>query len=422
MYLARFADQDTHLLTAAFKWPKPEGPLMTPGWTHALLRQTKHDFALRIEASSSGCNLLLLLNTPAAAETDLRGLCDQLQKTDAPPGVIVPSTAQEFDEVTAGMPLPQLRVTHHGYHHGGRALACDFRLYTMFADYRDAAPTFYQVHLRPHLPDRETERRVRKYMAWLDIERPFSEPVRAMQRMLTGRLLQRGFLAGEYLASQDREDLKNWQDRLRTHFDQTTGKIGFPQAPVETGDFTDLLTIGCYPARGEDVTFELPELAATVFGEAEAALLLSSDLGLGRKEPVAPRRHTDVFISYASSDYAHAAAACRALEENGLACWMAPRDIDRDILPYPEAIQRGISEARAVVVFLSDAANLSVHIPRELDLALERKLAIVPVRLSDIAPIGQLNYLLRTCQWLNAYDRDFHAATEELTGRLRRLF
>ena len=104
-----------------------------------------------------------------------------------------------------------------------------------------------------------------------------------------------------------------------------------------------------------------------------------------------------------------------------MVCWIAPRDIDRDILPYPEAIVRALAHARAVVVLLSDTANLSVHIPRELDLALERKLSIVPVRLQEVVPEGQLNYLLRTCQWLNAYGRDFRGAIDELVTRLRRL-
>lgn len=34
-----------------------------------------------------------------------------------------------------------------------------------------------------------------------------------------------------------------------------------------------------------------------------------------------------VFISYASQDAAVAKAACRALEQAGVACWIAPRDV-----------------------------------------------------------------------------------------------
>lgn len=424
MYLARFAYQDIQFVSAAFRWPQPDGAVLTREWTRALLAQKTFDLALRIEVGTSGCSNLLLVNTHTATERELWDFSGKLLQTHAPSGVVIPSTAQEFDALTGGLPSTQIRVNHSGYHHYGKPLACDFRLYTMLARHDDAASTIYQVHLRPHLPNAEIERRVRKYMAWLDIEKPFNTPVRAMQRMLTLRLCQRGFLASEYLATQDSDGLEQWRKRIRTHFEQTIGRIGFPEAPIETGDFTDFLTIGYHPTRVDDTEPDIPRLGATVFSDEETAFLLSSNGAFGRKTEVthgATGIRPDVFISYASSDYAHAAATCCKLEESGIVCWIAPRDINRDILPYPEAIQRGISEARAVVVFLSDAANLSVHIPRELDLALERKLAIIPVRLADIAPAGQLNYLLRTCQRLDACGRDFNATMEELIGRLRML-
>lgn len=35
-----------------------------------------------------------------------------------------------------------------------------------------------------------------------------------------------------------------------------------------------------------------------------------------------------VFISYASVDRAAAEAACQSLENNGIRCWVAPRNLD----------------------------------------------------------------------------------------------
>ena len=424
MYLARFAYENIHLLTAAFTWHQEKGPLLPNGWVNALMRQTKFDFALRVETTEGGRKLLLLVNAEASAETDLHDFCSDLLAGGAPPGIGVPSNAEEFDISTGGIPSPQMRVNYQGYHHGGHALACDFRLHPMLAGHCSSVPAFYQIHLRPHRPDKETERRVLKHLAWLDIEQPFSDPVRAMQRMLVGRLCHRGFLACEYLTTPREDDLEAWRDRIGTFFDQTSGKIGFPQAPLETGDFSDFLTVGCHPARFCDGDAELPEWAASVFDDKEVSFLLSSDMcqtpRRGASNDMA-RAHPDVFISYASSDYPSATAVCRSLEESGVVCWIAPRDIDRGILPYTEAIQLGISHVQAVVVVLSNAANLSVHIPREIDLALERKLSILPVRLSDVTPAGQLNYLLRTCQWLNVYGREFPAAMEELVARLRGL-
>jgi hypothetical protein len=36
-----------------------------------------------------------------------------------------------------------------------------------------------------------------------------------------------------------------------------------------------------------------------------------------------------------------------------------------------------------------------------------------------VTPAGQLDYLLRTCQWLNAFDREAAAVADELLVRLR---
>ena len=422
MYLASFACENSHFVAAAFRWPRLDGSVLTREWTDALLGQKICDIALRVEAGTEGGNDLLLLSTGDEKETQLRGLAERLLKTQAPPDAAVASTAQEFDAFTGGLPPRQIGVDYRGYHHGGQPLACDFRLHAALASRDGAPPATYQLHLRVHVPNAEIERQVRKYVAWLDVEQPFSTPVRAMQRMLSQRLLQRGFLAGEYLATARDVDLEQWQERIRAHFDETTGRIGFPDAPIEVGDFNDLLVTGCHPMRFDEAAADVSVLGAAVFGEEETALLVSRAGGIGR-QPRASHAGASaspmVFISYASSDYAHAAATCQSLEDSGIVCWIAPRDIDRGALPYTEAIQHGIADARAVVVLLSDAANLSVHIPRELDLALERRLAIIPVRLKTVAPAGQLNYLLRTCQWLETSGRDFSAAMAELTERLR---
>jgi TIR domain len=41
----------------------------------------------------------------------------------------------------------------------------------------------------------------------------------------------------------------------------------------------------------------------------------------------APAGTHDVFISYASANSAVAAAACAAMEQTGMTCWIAPRDV-----------------------------------------------------------------------------------------------
>jgi len=51
----------------------------------------------------------------------------------------------------------------------------------------------------------------------------------------------------------------------------------------------------------------------------------------------------DAFISYASQDGATARAQCDLLEDSGIACWMAPRDVqpgrdfDEEIVVAPSS-------------------------------------------------------------------------------------
>lgn len=52
----------------------------------------------------------------------------------------------------------------------------------------------------------------------------------------------------------------------------------------------------------------------------------------------------DVFISYSSIDRDSADAVCSILEENGISCWMAPRNITPD-WPYAEALIDGIKSS-----------------------------------------------------------------------------
>lgn len=422
MYLARFSGLGADFVTAALKWPVTTDASLPSAWSKQLLGQTDLDLALRVVVEKGASSALLLLSCDAGSSQALRDRCDNLIRAQAPAGLSVAGVSDEFDRLAGEVPPWQIRVSHDGYQHARHALACDFRLYPMVTRRTNGPQPIYQIHLKAHRPDAEVERRVRKYISWLDIERPFTEPVRSMQRILAQRLLQRGSLACEHLAFEDRDSLDLWLKRVDDDFRETTGRIGFPEPPIEVGDFTDWLTTGRHPARNLASSPSVPIEAANLFGENECAFLLSTKFATGPESDASPHARTtgpDVFISYASGDFASAASACSQLEQNGVVCWIAPRDINRDILPYPEAISRALARARAVVVLVSDTASLSVHIPRELDLALERKLYIVPVRLQDVAPAGQLNYLLRTCQWVNAYNREFRDAIDELLQRLR---
>jgi hypothetical protein len=91
----------------------------------------------------------------------------------------------------------------------------------------------------------------------------------------------------------------------------------------------------------------------------------------------------DVFISYSSDDKPTADAACATLENKGIRCWMAPRDI----LPGTDwggAIVEPINASRVMVLVYSATANDSPQIKREVERAVNRGLSIIPFRIQDV--------------------------------------
>jgi len=108
-----------------------------------------------------------------------------------------------------------------------------------------------------------------------------------------------------------------------------------------------------------------------------------------------------VFISYASADKSIADRVCKTLEQAGLPCWIAPRDIPPSA-DYPAAIVDAIRSARVLVLLLTEQATASPHVLSEVGHAFNGKKRIIPFRLS-LAPLPEdLEYFLSLTQWLDA--------------------
>lgn len=109
----------------------------------------------------------------------------------------------------------------------------------------------------------------------------------------------------------------------------------------------------------------------------------------------------DVFVSHSSADRVLADAIVHQLETEGVECWIAPRNI----LPganYAEAIVAAIHDAEVMVVVVSDDANRSGHVPREVERAAAHNVSLVPFRIADIEPTPSLEYFLSCQHWLHA--------------------
>lgn len=100
-----------------------------------------------------------------------------------------------------------------------------------------------------------------------------------------------------------------------------------------------------------------------------------------------------IFISHSSKDAEFAHKVCAVMENNGLPCWIAPRDI-----PYGnhwcEEIVTAISESRVMLFIYSESSNKSKHVAREIHQADKRDVLIIPVRLTDTPYNLALDYLI----------------------------
>jgi TPR repeat protein len=109
----------------------------------------------------------------------------------------------------------------------------------------------------------------------------------------------------------------------------------------------------------------------------------------------------EVFISYSHQDKALADAACAALENRKLRCWMAPRDIVPGMI-WGAAIVDAIEDAKVMVILYTAHFNVSQHVLREVELAVSKGVVVVPLRLEAVPMSKGLQYFLATSHWLDA--------------------
>jgi len=126
-----------------------------------------------------------------------------------------------------------------------------------------------------------------------------------------------------------------------------------------------------------------------------------------------------VFISYASQDKAVADAVCLALEQAGVACWIAPRNV----VPgesYAGAIVHAIDGTKLNVLILSEHGAASQHVLREVERASSRRHPVVAFRI-DAAPMPvDMEYFLNTSQWLDASSMEVERALPRLVDAVQR--
>ena len=127
---------------------------------------------------------------------------------------------------------------------------------------------------------------------------------------------------------------------------------------------------------------------------------------------------SQVFVSYASPDQAKADEIRVALEEAGVSCWIAPRDLHPGT-QWGAGIVQAIHGCEAVLVVFSGAANQSPQVAREMELAVANRRPLIPIRVADEMPTDDMQYFLGVSHWFNAYPQPIETYLPEVVAAVR---
>jgi hypothetical protein len=89
--------------------------------------------------------------------------------------------------------------------------------------------------------------------------------------------------------------------------------------------------------------------------------------------------------------------------------------------PYGEAIINAIHRCRIMILVFSSKANLSPHIPKEVERAVSKGVLILPVRIEDVAPGLALDYSIGSVHWLDALTPPLERHLERLAQNAQTL-
>lgn len=126
-----------------------------------------------------------------------------------------------------------------------------------------------------------------------------------------------------------------------------------------------------------------------------------------------------VFISYSSNDYEIAKPLRDLLQQNQIPCFMAPESIPAGS-NYTKEIPDAICNCFAMVVLLSQSAQDSLWVPKEINMALDENVPVIPFLVDINNPNRQFRFMLGQCQYIQSI-KDPNSAKHELISRLKHL-
>jgi len=121
----------------------------------------------------------------------------------------------------------------------------------------------------------------------------------------------------------------------------------------------------------------------------------------------------DVFVSYSNKDKVIADSVIAAMEQNGIRCWYAPRDI-KPGEDWGRAISSAIEKSKVFLVIFSNYSNRSQRVLDEVNLAISNQAVILPFRIENLEPDGAMRLHLSSRHWLDAYEPSWESHIKSL--------
>lgn len=127
-----------------------------------------------------------------------------------------------------------------------------------------------------------------------------------------------------------------------------------------------------------------------------------------------------IFLSYSSKDKLVADAICSRLENQGIRCWIAPRDV-KPGSDYSNQIADALEEATMMVMVFSSDSNNSRHVKSEIDRAFSLGKIIIPFRVENVELDKGLAYYLAKTHWLDAVTKPLEQHIDRLATTIRQV-
>jgi hypothetical protein len=110
----------------------------------------------------------------------------------------------------------------------------------------------------------------------------------------------------------------------------------------------------------------------------------------------------DIFISYSTEDQEIVEELSAYLEQNGIRCFVAYRDIPKGI-DWAGTITAAIEKSKLMIIVFSEHFNRSKQVDREITLCIEENKPILTFKIQNAAFTGTKKYYLQNLNWIDAF-------------------